>query len=142
VKHSPITRAARATLSLFALAAWLAAANHCVVASFLPKTPPAAAEHARCPGHQTPEQDQPSGGCDGNSCCKSLSAPLATAKAAAHYNAFSFVTKDFPASCTFSLGEQHLPTIAEVDTGPPRSTSFAESVLQRSILAHAPPLFA
>ena len=26
-----------------------------------------------------------------------------------------------------------------LNTGPPRSLSFAESVLQRSILAHAPP---
>jgi hypothetical protein len=28
----------------------------------------------------------------------------------------------------------------ELDTGPPFADSFAESVLQRSILAHAPPL--
>jgi hypothetical protein len=27
-----------------------------------------------------------------------------------------------------------------LDTGPPRSLSFAESVLQRSVLAHAPPV--
>ena len=26
-----------------------------------------------------------------------------------------------------------------LDTGPPRATTFAESVLQRSIFAHAPP---
>jgi hypothetical protein len=26
-----------------------------------------------------------------------------------------------------------------LDTGPPRSLSFAESILQRSLLAHAPP---
>jgi len=29
----------------------------------------------------------------------------------------------------------------ELDTGPPGSRSFAELILQRSILAHAPPLF-
>ena len=29
----------------------------------------------------------------------------------------------------------------ELDTGPPFAGSFAESVLQRSILAHAPPVF-
>jgi hypothetical protein len=29
---------------------------------------------------------------------------------------------------------------ATLDTGPPGATSFAELVLQRSILAHAPPI--
>jgi hypothetical protein len=29
----------------------------------------------------------------------------------------------------------------ELDTGPPSSRSFAELILQRSILAHAPPFF-
>ena len=29
----------------------------------------------------------------------------------------------------------------ELDTGPPFVASFAESVLQRSVLAHAPPVF-
>ena len=30
--------------------------------------------------------------------------------------------------------------IAEIDTGPPACLSFAESVLQESMLSHAPPL--
>ena len=38
-----------------------------------------------------------------------------------------------------STAETLLPPL-ELDTGPPFAGSFAESVLQRSILAHAPPV--
>jgi len=137
---SPLTRAARATISLLVIAAWLSAANHCVVASLLPKTPTPSAEHGHCPGHQGPEEDQESGGCDGSSCCKSLSAPFAVSKASTQFDTLFFATRDYPAAASIDLGEQRVALIAEVDTGPPGSTSFAESVLQRSILAHAPPV--
>ena len=138
VKQSPITRAARATLSLLAIAALFFGTNHCVLAGFLPNVPTAAAEPS-CPGHPAPEQEKDSGGCDASSCCKTLAAPVAFSKAAANYNAFDFVDKNFPTSADFLLGEHHVAAIEELDTGPPRPPSFAESVLQRSILAHAPP---
>ena len=38
-----------------------------------------------------------------------------------------------------SAAETHLSPL-ELDTGPPFAGSFAESVLQRSVLAHAPPV--
>lgn len=139
VKQSLITRAAHATLSLLAIAVWFLAANHCAVASFAPKAPVASAEHEGCPGHPAPAGNQESDGCDGSSCCKSLIAPFVLAKAVVSYDAFSFSTEDFPAVSGLNPGAQHVTSIEEVDTGPPGATSFAESVLQRSVLAHAPP---
>ena len=141
MKQSPLTRAARAMFSLLAIVAWFHAANHCVVAGLLTAAPVLSAEHQPCPGHKAPEDDQQSEGCDASSCCKSLAAPVAVAKLAASYNFLSFTTEEFPGACAFDLGEHHDATIAEIDTGPPRSISFAESVLQRSVLAHAPPAF-
>jgi hypothetical protein len=138
VKQSLITRAARATLTLIAIAALFFGANHCVLAGFLPKVPAPSAEPS-CPGHPAPEQGQEPGGCDANSCCKTLAAPVAFTKAAANYDALNFVADDFPSVSGFHLGEQRVAALEEVDTGPPRPVSFAESVLQRSLLAHAPP---
>lgn len=140
MQQPPIIRVARVTISLLAITAWLFAANHCIVAELLPQTPVPSAEHEHCPGHPAPVGEQKSNGCDGSSCCKSLSAPLALSKTVVQFDMLSFATKDYPAASSIDLGELHLALIAEVDTGPPRSTSFAESVLQRSILAHAPPV--
>ena len=142
MKQSPLTRAARATLSLILVLAWLHAANHCLVAGPLAGAPAATASaesEPSCPLHQAPEQGQKDDGCDSTSCCKSLATPIALLKAALNYDSFCFVPSAFPSAHDFDLGQQHVAIIAEVDTGPPGATSFAESVLQRSILAHAPP---
>ena len=138
MKQSPITRAARATFSLIAIAAWFFAANHCVVAGLLPKAPTPSAEQS-CPGHPAPAQEEQSGGCEASSCCKTLATPVTLAKTATNYDIFDFVTKDFPSIARSVAGKPRPAAIEEVDTGPPRPPSFAESVLQRSLLAHAPP---
>jgi hypothetical protein len=140
VKQSPITRAARAMLSLLAVVAWLHAANHCAVAGMLSAAANASSEQEpSCPNHKPPAEDEKSDGCDASSCCKSLAAPVALAKLAPSYEFLSFVPVDFPAAAGCEPGEQHLASIAEIDTGPPDRFSFAEAVLQRSLLAHAPP---
>ena len=77
----------------------------------------------------------------GVDCCKVLRATLAspTGKqiAAAHFHfvLHAYVTALFPLPPTCAV---LLPL--GLDTGPPAGGSFAESVLQRSILAHAPPV--
>ncbi|HEX8280973.1 MAG TPA: hypothetical protein VF551_06330 [Chthoniobacterales bacterium] len=142
VKPSLLPRLARATISLLAVAAWLLAANHCVVAGFLPKANTVSSEHAPCPAHKAPAPEKKSKDCDGSSCCKSLSAPLALAKNLVGYDLASFDACEFPGSATEAAGCQHEPAILALDTGPPDGLSFAESVLQRSILAHAPPVVA
>jgi hypothetical protein len=139
VKQSPITRTARALVALVAVVAWLHAANHCAIAGMLSAAAAASGEQESCPGHKAPAEDENRDGCDASSCCKSLAAPVTLAKAAANYDGFTFVTNEFPTTVAFALGEQHVAAIAEIDTGPPDCVSFAEAVLQRSVLAHAPP---
>ena len=138
----PLLRSARASVALLAIAAWLLAANHCVVAGLLPRAAAPSSEHEQCPGHKAPKKDQKSGECDGSSCCKSLSAPLALAKNLVGYDLAIFTTAAMSAEETALAPAPGAEVILELDTGPPGSNSFAESVLQRSILAHAPPFLA
>ena len=51
-----------------------------------------------------------------------------------------FVLRPFFADATLSVISRPARDLIALDTGPPRAISFSELVLQRSILAHAPPL--
>lgn len=129
-----------ATLSLVALAAWSLASNHCALAGLMPAAKEAVAI-SHCHGSSDePAPEEKERDCDGSKCCNLLSAPsLAFAKDVVSYDATLFIAADYRAFERCVLGGEHGAPIAEIDTGPPRSDSFAESVLQRSILAHAPP---
>jgi hypothetical protein len=74
-------------------------------------------------------------------CCKTLRAVI-VAKFSAKANTLDFALKPFFTGATFSVTPQPSRFLLAFDTGPPRALSFSESVLQRSILAHAPPSFA
>ncbi len=138
-----VLQASRVAIALLATAAWLLASNHCVVAGLLPAPSTTPSEHEHCPGHKTPEQPKKNGGCDGQNCCKSLSALAnVSAKSLVAGNYISFRMADYPAVATALFGEGRGIIICELDTGPPPSVSFAETVLQQSLLAHAPPFFA
>lgn len=147
--------------------AWLAATNHCVLASGrLDSAIPALNKTARgdaavavslcqgvarmsddgkmpsgCPMHAKHRPTQKQNGCGDLPCCKNLQAtPSGTAKPVAspswvgRFSAFLTQALDVddppPAHLAFCSG-----------TGPPLAESFSELVLQRSILAHAPPVF-
>lgn len=130
-----------ATVSLVALAAWLVASNHCAIAGSMPKRTADQPAHAHCHGSdEAPAEQEKEGECDGSKCCKSLSAPtLAFAKSILTLDGGVCTAAELPlAEPAFSSAQHDSPT-AELDTGPPATTSFAESVLQRSLLAHAPP---
>ncbi len=143
VKQPLRTRLFNAAFSLVALAAWLLASNHCALAGVMPVAK-AAAVTSHC--HSSPEAPAPDDkerDCDGSKCCNSLAAPsLAFAKDVLSYDASLVIAAAYKEFEHRPFGREHEPAIAEIDTGPPRSDSFAESVLQRSILAHAPPPFA
>lgn len=142
VKQRPASRLLTAAISLVVASAWLLAANHCAVGALRPV---AKSAHLHCPGHAAPEQQKKSsdGGCDDQTCCKSLSVPaVGIAKSPVEYDDASFVAKEYPDAALTLSGGQHTLSILELDTGPPHAGSFAESVLQRSLLAHAPPLVA
>ena len=143
VKQRLRSRIFSATFSVVALAAWLLASNHCAIGGLAPK-PASAADHSHCGGSQEAPADQEKrSDCDGSKCCKSLSAPtLGFAKNLVTFDTALFATTDYLANALPSLGATHDDVICELDTGPPERPSFAESVLQRSILAHAPPISA
>ena len=139
MKQLPIARLIRAAVSLVAAAAWFHASNHCAIGGMLPKPAPSA-EHASCHSQEAPAENEENGDCADLSCCKSLSAPaLAVAKSVIGYDLTFSVETDYLVAVTSFHGIEHEAPIAELDTGPPESDSFAESVLQRSLLAHAPP---
>lgn len=73
-------------------------------------------------------------------CCKSIHGTLAPEQAEVKFDAAKFQLH------LFVLVQMLAPVSAErdlssfvFDHGPPRVVSFAESVLQRSLLSHAPP---
>ena len=138
-----MTRGFRAMVSGVAVFAWLAASNHCAVASLRPAPSESAAGHENCPGHDAPTKEDQKGGCDGQNCCKSLFAPAPTlAKNLVSYDATSFVATAYLETNRTVLREQHDAPISELDTGPPYCRTFAQLVLQHCVLAHAPPRFA
>ena len=140
VKQRPLARLFGATITLLTVAAWLLAANHCVVACLASPLNAEAESHEHCGGSSdNPADKEQSNECDTRNCCKSLSAPASFAKKLAGYDKAFFTLQEYVVSEIVFASEQHEASISELDTGPPPAHGFAESVLQRSLLAHAPP---
>lgn len=132
---------ARVAIVLVTIMAWFVATDHCALAGVLLRPAFAAAPaQESCPGHSSqPEKKQSQGELP---CCKTLAATTAPAKISAGYHANQFVLQPYlAADFRLVMGRLAAPPV-ELDTGPPDLRSFAESVLQRSLLAHAPPVLA
>jgi hypothetical protein len=71
-------------------------------------------------------------------CCKTLRA-VTPVKISVAANTLDFVLKDYFQNETLPEILPPPRSLLALDTGPPGALSFSESVLQRSILAHAPP---
>lgn len=131
-----ITRCALVTI---AICSWIAVTNHCAFAAAAKEIDNAQSE---CPFHSKPakEKEQSSQ----VQCCKILRGVVfAQSKGWKHDDA-KFTDADFSAEMGVSLACS-LRTVASLslDTGPPlHSFSFAELILQQSLLAHAPPFAA
>jgi len=133
------TRALRLPLVLLIAAAWFGISNHCALGRLQDASGTAVPKcHATAPENPAPaKHDQKSG----VECCKILRATLlvpSSSLAAADTLAFTpyvYVLSFIPTADQSQLGR-----FCGWDTGPPGAASFAESVLQQSILAHAPPV--
>jgi hypothetical protein len=136
-----IRRAVQVGVSLVAFSAYALAANRC---AFVPTDdedahPSSQAHvpaHEGCPGHESPGESD-------TQCCKTFpTAWIAAAKNLVGFDTFSFASHSyFTAAVVHPLDQARVKLHPlELDTGPPFATSFVESVLQRSLLAHAPPL--
>src|SRR5881398_3149996 len=127
----------RGAIVVVAICSWFAISNHCVFAALATNdTAP-----CKCPFHSKPaKQERPSTGAQ---CCKILRAvaPVAAKSWTRDHANFSSanLSLEEPAYLRYSriaLAPRFL------DTGPPDAHSFAELILQRSLLAHAPPSLA
>ena len=137
----PITTAIRLSVSLLAISAWLAASNHCAIGATAPTQVGKTPAHAGCPGHAAPQKDGKSKEIE---CCKSFPpASVAAGKNLVNYDSNLFALQlYFVTALFFPEKPQFGLRPLELDTGPPFAISFVESVLQRSLLAHAPPFVA
>jgi len=121
---------------------WFALANHCVLAVAVARAQ--AQTHNCCSkdkaGDKTPPKERQQGG---GECCKTLDVTLAPAvKNLTGFYCWSVLPAYLIALVTLADAAQSTQSATELDTGPPHASSFAETVLQRSILVHAPPSLA
>jgi hypothetical protein len=123
------------------MGAWFAASNHCALAV---KNGVHEAVGSECPMHahkQHAPLPEKGNGCGDLPCCKRLQANIVPTGKTMARPMWSGALQTFflPA---FSLVDAQKRILSPIlDTGPPRENTFAELVLQRSILAHAPPAF-
>ena len=135
------SRFARLPIVAIGAVAWLAISNHCLIATIegaarmpMPKC------HGTSPANQSPANHDQKGGVV---CCKVLRATLVKLSSnLVGADTFSFAAHDYIVALISAADESRLTPVIEWDTGPPGADSFAESVLQRSLLAHAPPSLA
>jgi len=130
-----------ATAALVAVS-WLAVSNHCALGLAAIETHSSDAISAQthdCCASEVPGQPKPAKD-PATPCCKTLPAVSVSPVKSFETN----VTISFGGPLACSMPTFATPRIAAVayrflNTGPPGGRSFAESVLQRSLLAHAPP---
>jgi hypothetical protein len=133
-------KSAKLLASLITMSAWLIATNHCAVAMTTETTALQSHEMAEGDGsdHHHPGQQDHHGQTDDSDCCKDAT------KAAPQSGSSPKLKVAAIKLLTFLAVVQRLPVVPKadlsphyLDSGPP--ASFAEIVLQRSVLAHAPP---
>ena len=129
-------RAVRAVLILFCLSAWFALSNHCVLA--IPSAGEASdTEQGGCPMHATTPKKTPAAK---TPCCKDIRAVVVKMVAKVlTYAVRPASPVDQPATDCL-VPPRRATAVAGLATGPPPAATFAEVVLQTSVLAHAPPV--
>ena len=127
----------RLAVVLTTMVAWFSISNHCAVGALIAKSNSAVAP-MHCHGNQpapskkSSEEEMP--------CCKLLRATITSEAKVIEIASKTFLPIErWIVADLVSAAEPQL-SLLELDTGPPFAGSFAESVLQRSILAHAPPV--
>lgn len=121
-----------------AICSWFAISNHCALAAVTTKTH---SEQTECPFHSKPSKQKPES--SQLQCCKILRAVV--------FDHTKSWARDDARFFDVDLRVEEVGLVAllpnvqaswSLDTGPPGGRSFAELILQRSLLAHAPPFVA
>jgi hypothetical protein len=123
----------RGAVVVIAICSWFAISNHCAFAALATKT-----DSTECPFHSKPAKQEKQS--TGAQCCKILRAvaPVVTKS----WNRDDTNVSGVDLRSEARTGAERLRsalTPSSLDTGPPDAHSFAELILQRSLLAHAPP---
>jgi hypothetical protein len=128
----------RSATVAIAICSWLAISNHC---AFSAVAAPVGETQSACPFHSKPAKQKKHSA--GVQCCKTLRAvvPTVTKSWTRNDTDFSDVDLYFEKLALIATSRNALLPLL-LDTGPPGARSFAELILQRSILAHAPPSLA
>jgi len=126
---------ARCLIIAIAICSWFTISNHCAFAALATKTD---SVQAGCPFHSKPaKQKQQSSQVQ---CCKILRALVFAKTKDWARNDAKFCDVNFPVHAgAFVVYSSRTVAPLLLDTGPPGAFSFAELILQRSLLAHAPP---
>jgi len=118
-----------------AICSWIAVSNHCAFAAVASEIDKAQTD---CPFHSKPaKQKQQSSQVQ---CCKVLRAVVFAKTKRWTRDDAKFCDAKFPGQASvFVAYSPRVVTPLLLDTGPPGAFSFAELILQQSLLAHAPP---
>jgi hypothetical protein len=129
----------RLPVVLIAATAWVGLSSHCVLGAIERSATKATMScHGSAPNDHAPVKEKR----DGVECCKVVRATLLSpAKSAGSPDELVFAPYKYVVSFLLLPEAAEQKCALERDTGPPDADSFAEAVLQRSILAHAPPFF-
>jgi hypothetical protein len=125
-------RCATVAITIFS---WLAISNHCAFGAIADRD---RETESACPFHSEPVKPEPPP--SGTQCCKILRAvvPVVTKSWARDDTKVSSV--DLRVDEFALVAHSHTtPAPLFLDTGPPKARTFAELILQGSLLAHAPP---
>jgi len=135
-----IAKLSQFALVMLTIVAWFSISNHCAVGALVAAHKQPAMMQMHCHDKQSPPPKK--SGDEEMPCCKVLRATVA-----GEAKILQVTSKDFlpiqswiATELIFADETPFHRAPLELDTGPPFAVSFAESVLQRSILAHAPPL--
>jgi hypothetical protein len=116
---------------------WLVATNHCAFAMMRP-TAAAGAMHARCHSCPAPAKQAPMNGT--RECCQAIKGAPVPEKAGEKFESQVALELFALLPALVLPSPDPAPDVLVFDHGPPRAVSFAESVLQRSLFSHAPPV--
>ena len=125
-------------VAVIAICSWIAVSNHCAFAAVAREIDKSQTD---CPFHSKPTKQKKQS--SQVQCCKVLRAVFFAETKHWARDGAKFCDANFPVQARiFVVYPSRAVATLLLDTGPPGAFSFAELILQQSLLAHAPPLLA
>ena len=127
---------ARSLIVAITICSWIAVSNHCAFAAIAMEINKAETE---CPFHSKPAKQKEQS--SQVQCCKILRAVIFSKTKDWARDDAKFCDANFPVqACVLLAYSTRDVAPLLLDTGPPGAFSFAELILQQSLLVHAPPV--